>query len=63
MLIDDSNLSEETWAVLSASMDNQQIIDLIFTVGAYVTIAMLMNVAGVPLDDDLRRDAQPFPPV
>lgn len=61
-LIDDSNLSDETWEVLSASLDDQQIIDLIFTVGAYVTIAMLMGVAGIPLDDDLRRDARPFPP-
>jgi alkylhydroperoxidase family enzyme len=61
-LIDDNDLSEQTWALLSAAMDTKQIIDLIFTVGAYVTIAMLMGVAGIPLDDDLRRDAQPFPP-
>jgi alkylhydroperoxidase family enzyme len=62
-LIDDSDLSDETWDRLSASMDDKQVIDLIFTVGAYVAIAMLMGVAGIPLDDDLRRDAQPFPPV
>jgi alkylhydroperoxidase family enzyme len=62
-LLDNSNLSDETWATLSASMDTKQIIDLIFTVGAYVAIAMLMGVAGIALDDDLRRDARPFPPV
>lgn len=61
-LIDDGDLSDETWAVLSSSMDHRQVIDLIFTVGAYVTIAMLMGVAGIQLDDDLRRDARPFPP-
>lgn len=61
-LIDDGDLSDETWAVLSSTMDTRQVIDLIFTVGAYVTIAMLMGVAGIPLDDDLRRDARPFPP-
>ena len=62
-LLDANELSEQTWTVLSASMDTRQILDLIFTVGAYVTIAMLMGVAGIQLDDDLRADARPFPPV
>lgn len=62
-LLDGNDLSEQTWAVLSASLDTRQIMDLIFTVGAYVTIAMLMGVAGIQLDDDLRADARPFPPV
>ena len=61
-LIDDGELSDDTWAALSSSMDTREVIDLIFTVGAYVTIAMLMGVAGIQLDDDLRRDARPFPP-
>jgi alkylhydroperoxidase family enzyme len=61
-LIDDGTLTDETWAVLSSSMSRQQVIDVIFTVGAYVTIAMLMGVAEIRLDDDLRRDARPFPP-
>lgn len=62
-LLDRSVLSEETWSVLSSSMDRHQVIDLIFTVGAYVTIAMLMGVAEIQLDDDLQAAAQPFPPV
>lgn len=62
-LLDTSAVSEATWAALAASMDLPQVIDLIFTVGAYVTIAMLMGVAEIELDDDLRRSAQPFPPV
>jgi len=32
----------------------QQLIDLIFTVGSYHTLAMLMRSFGLALDDDLR---------
>jgi alkylhydroperoxidase family enzyme len=60
-LLDDNDLTEATWAVLSRTMTTEQILDVIFTVGAYVTIAMLMGVAGIQLDEDLRRDARPFP--
>jgi alkylhydroperoxidase family enzyme len=52
-LIDGGTVSDETWTVLSASMDNQQVLDLVYTVGAYVAIAMMLGVAGTPLDDDL----------
>jgi alkylhydroperoxidase family enzyme len=52
-LIADGTVSDATWNVLSASMDHQQVLDLVYTVGAYVTIAMMLGVAGTPLDDDL----------
>ncbi len=52
-LVGGATVSEETWTALSAFADNQQVLDLIFTVGAYVTIAMMMGLAGTPLDDDL----------
>jgi alkylhydroperoxidase family enzyme len=53
-LIERTSVSDETWARLSACMTTQEILDLIFTVGAYVTIAMMLGVAGTPLDADLR---------
>ena len=52
-LIADGGVGDETWRALSAAMDTQQILDLVYTVGAYVTIAMMLGVAGTPLDDDL----------
>lgn len=52
-LITSGTVSDATWTVLSASMDQQQILDLIYTIGAYVTIAMMLGVAGTPLDEDL----------
>ncbi len=53
-LVESTAVSDATWAVLSASMDEQQVLDLVFTVGAYLVIAMMLSVAGTPLDDDLR---------
>lgn len=52
-LIGSRTITDETWAVLSDAMDTQQVLDLIYTVGAYQTIAMMLHVAGTPLDDDL----------
>ena len=52
-LVESGTLSDGTWTALSASMDAQQVLDLIYTVGAYLVIAMMLSVAGTPLDDDL----------
>lgn len=53
-LIAHTTVSDETWAALSAAMTTQEILDLIFTVGCYVTIAMMLGVARTPLDPDLQ---------
>jgi hypothetical protein len=34
-------------------LDAQQLLDLVFTVGAYETLAMAMRTFGVEVDDDL----------
>jgi alkylhydroperoxidase family enzyme len=41
-------------AVLAEQLDQRQLMDLIFTVGAYDVLAMLMRSAGMELDADLR---------
>lgn len=60
-LLDDALISDATWATLSASFDTQQLLDLIFTVGAYDVLAMMMRTLGVPLDADLD-GINPLPP-
>ncbi|UDY36647.1 carboxymuconolactone decarboxylase family protein [Dermatobacter hominis] len=55
-LVADARISDATWEVLAASLDAPQLMDVIFTVGAYETLAMLIRSAGTELDDDLRRD-------
>ena len=54
-LVRDATISGATWTVLEEGFDDQQILDLVFTVGAYDVLAMALNVCGTPLDDDLKR--------
>jgi alkylhydroperoxidase family enzyme len=53
-LVSDARIGDDTWAVLAAEFDEQQLMDLIFTVGAYDLLAMALRSFGVPLDDDLQ---------
>jgi alkylhydroperoxidase family enzyme len=54
-LIADAEISAATWSVLTEQLDTQQVLDLIFTVGAYDVLAMAMKSCGLQLDDDLRK--------
>jgi alkylhydroperoxidase family enzyme len=53
-LLADAMVTDETWAVLAASLDEQQLMDLVFTVGAYDVLAMAFRSFGVQVDDDLQ---------
>jgi alkylhydroperoxidase family enzyme len=53
-LVADAKVTDDTWAVLAADLDPQQLMDLVFTVGAYDLLAMAFRSFGIPLDDDLR---------
>jgi 4-carboxymuconolactone decarboxylase len=46
-LAEESNLSDRTWSTLAAHLDERQLMDLVFTVGAYVLLAMAFNTFGV----------------
>ena len=54
-LIADAAVSDATWAALADELDEQQLMDLVFTVGAYEVLAMALRSFAVELDDDLRR--------
>jgi len=47
-------ITDQTWAALVEHLDAQQILDIIFTAGAYATIAWMVQSLGIELDDDLR---------
>jgi len=53
-LVGDAKVADETWAVLAAALDEQQLMDLVFTVGAYDLLAMAMRSFAVELDADLQ---------
>ena len=50
-LHDDSFITDATWKALSQRFNRQQLIDLVFTVGQYHTVSMVLNTLGVQLDE------------
>ena len=49
-LHDDSRISDATWHVLAARLTDQQLLDVIFTVGNYHVVSFALNSCGVELD-------------
>ena len=54
-LTQDAFITDATWARLSGLTDKQKM-DLVFTVGQYTQVSMMLNSFGVQLDDDLSPD-------
>lgn len=54
-LVRDHFVSETTWAALNGLTDKQKM-DLVFTVGQYTQVSMMLNSFGVQLDDGLAVD-------
>lgn len=52
-LVADAEVTDATWAVLSGELDEQQLMDLVFTVGTYDLLAMAFQSFRVRPDDDL----------
>jgi alkylhydroperoxidase family enzyme len=52
-LVADALVSDATWSALAESMEDQQLMDLVFTVGAYDLLAMAFRSFGIELDTDL----------
>ncbi|WP_018638389.1 carboxymuconolactone decarboxylase family protein [Parafrankia elaeagni] len=50
-IITDGLLADGTWATLAAELDTQQILDVIFTIGAYETVSAMLRTFGIGLDD------------
>ena len=53
-LYGDACLSEQTWHALRQRYSETQMMDLVFTVGAYAMLAMALNSFGVRLDAGLK---------
>jgi len=47
----DSMISDATWQTLAAHFNEEQLIDVVFTVGQYHTVSMALNTLGVQLDE------------
>jgi alkylhydroperoxidase family enzyme len=58
-LVHEARIADTTWATLAAELDTQQLMDVVFTVGAYDLLAMAFRSFDVDLDDDLRKRSSP----
>ena len=52
-LVNDHRVSDGNWQALTKEWNNQQMLDFLFTVGAYVTVAGVMRSTGVQRNPDL----------
>ena len=52
-LVDDGAISASTWGELSGHLDTQQLLDVIFTVGAYDTLARMFSSLELEMDDEI----------
>ncbi len=57
-LVADRYVSDGTWKALAGELSRQQLMDLVFTVGAYDLLAMATNTFGLELDPGMTG----FPP-
>ena len=51
----DAHVSDATWAALAAHYDDQQLMDIVFTIGQYNLVSMALNSFGVQAEAGLPR--------
>jgi alkylhydroperoxidase family enzyme len=54
-LVGAGEITDATWQLLSGEFDDQQMMDLVFTVGAYEILALAFRSFRIELDEDLER--------
>ncbi len=52
----DHHIADGTWAELKKHYTDQQLVDLVFTVGQYTQTSMMLNTLGVQLDEGMTLD-------
>jgi 4-carboxymuconolactone decarboxylase len=59
-LVEDRQISDDTWRALAEEWSNEQLLDFMFTVGAYVCIAGVMRTTGIERQPDLLELAEKY---
>lgn len=59
-LRDQSDLDDATWGALAGMLDRRQIMDFLFTVGAYVALALAFNAMRIQREPDLIELAEQY---
>ena len=55
-LVNDHFVGNETWALLRAELAEEQCMDLVYVVGHYTQVCMILNTFGIQLDEGLVGD-------
>lgn len=58
-LVQSGRIADTTWSTLAADLETKQLMDVVFTVGAYEALAMALRTFDTEVDDDLRPWAPP----
>jgi alkylhydroperoxidase family enzyme len=58
-LCDKSRIADETWSVLSETMDRQSLMDLVYSVGFFTMNIWAVGTMGVPLEPDFAEFSKP----
>jgi 4-carboxymuconolactone decarboxylase len=61
-LHDTATSSDATWETLASTYDDEQLLDLVFTIGQYHVVSFALNAFRVERDDGLDPEEVPFPP-
>lgn len=59
-LVTTSNIENDSWQALSETLDRQQLLDFLFTVGTYLQISLVTNAIRIEREDDLLQLAERF---
>ena len=62
-MIDHSVVSDATWSQLRPHFDDQQLIELLYVIGAYTCLAMVTNSVGLMPDPTPEVEVPPMPPL
>jgi alkylhydroperoxidase family enzyme len=60
-LLDDSCISDATWAALASELDEAQLVEVVFTVGTYTLLAMAFNSFGLQIEAGVDYSGIPLP--
>ncbi|OHV41063.1 MULTISPECIES: carboxymuconolactone decarboxylase family protein [Pseudofrankia] len=52
-IVTDGVLTDGTWSALASALDTQQMLDVIFTIGAYETVSAMLRSFGIEPDDSM----------
>lgn len=61
-MIDGYRIDDPTWGRLAEHLDERQLVEVVFVVGTYATLAMAFNSFGIELDPELRTFEAPWLP-